>query len=286
MAASAIVLQDAKRGDFDRVFPLLDSFWRLDTTERAERFRRLFTKYWETEDDCCGFMLLDGESVVGFLGTLCQTRFVRGDPHRFCNLTSWYVQESHRSQSLRLARQTLRPKDVTFTALTATDQAVRIWKHFGFTILESSERIIYPSFWSKRTKPRTNVISKGIQSHLGDQDLQVYLDHQYFPCEHVLIERDGETCYLIARRVLRKPFSFARVYHLSNPEMFRTCLDAIRNQLCRQLKIASFRVEERFLQGKPLPLTRHRKLSQPRLFRSPSLNPTDVDALYSELLVL
>jgi hypothetical protein len=54
---------------------------------KAATWRRLFDHGWS--DHGLGFMLLDGNAIVGFLGAIAARRQVNGEAALVCNVSSW-----------------------------------------------------------------------------------------------------------------------------------------------------------------------------------------------------
>jgi hypothetical protein len=73
---------------------------------------------WKVEAPNHGFMLRDGQRVVGTLLALYSERLVAGRVARFCNLTSWCVLPDYRSRSISLLTALLRQDGYHFTVLT------------------------------------------------------------------------------------------------------------------------------------------------------------------------
>src|SRR5207302_7511229 len=54
---------------------------------KAASWRRLFDHHWS--DHLRGFVLLDGNAVVGFVGAIAAPRQVNGEAALVCNISSW-----------------------------------------------------------------------------------------------------------------------------------------------------------------------------------------------------
>src|SRR6478735_810308 len=62
---------------------------------------------WKVEAPNHGFMLRDGQRVVGTLLALYSERLVAGRVERFCNMGSWCVLPDYRSRSILLVKALL-----------------------------------------------------------------------------------------------------------------------------------------------------------------------------------
>jgi hypothetical protein len=73
---------------------------------------------WKVEAPNHGFMLRDGQGVVGTLLALYSERLVAGRVERFCNLGSWCVLPDYRSRSISLLNALLAQEGYNFTILS------------------------------------------------------------------------------------------------------------------------------------------------------------------------
>ena len=122
-------------GDFDKIYPIIQKLSEGNT--KRETWKHIFSKSWEVPDDHCGYMLLVDDRVVGFYGTIFSTRVVEGKKRRFCNLTSWVVEEKYRGRhGLRLLQKVLSMDDCILTVLSANEYAGKIYDKVGFDLLE------------------------------------------------------------------------------------------------------------------------------------------------------
>jgi hypothetical protein len=98
--------------------------------------------------------------------------------------------------------------------------------------------------------------------------------------------RGSEHCYVIFRKDRRKGMPlFASVLHVSNPDLFRRMAGPVgRHMLLRHGAPATL-LERAVLERSPrlsLPVRSPRR----KMFRSASLEPHQIDYLYSELVCL
>ena len=112
-----------QRDALPRVLPLLRAH---DAGLTDDEWVRSFTPPWASSRDEVGWMLLDDDEPVGFLGAVFGDRVIDGDRRPFCNLGTWYVHPDHRGSGLALLRPALKMRDHTLTDLSASDDVVRI----------------------------------------------------------------------------------------------------------------------------------------------------------------
>src|SRR5207249_6495381 len=119
-----ITIRDARADDFPRVHPLLLEF-RNKGLDR-EHWSQLFVDHSGLQDGRFGWVLADGDEVVGFIGTILSERTVRGEKVRFCNTSSWIVKKEYRAHSLALHARVLADESVAVTNLSATPGVLKL----------------------------------------------------------------------------------------------------------------------------------------------------------------
>jgi hypothetical protein len=124
-----------------------------------------------------------------------------------------------------------------------------------------------------------------IEKSLHGHDLAVYRDHApAAAARHVVIVRGEQTCHVIFRRVRRKKIVlplFASLVYVSNPDLFRACSASFFRHLLLRYGIPATVIESHVVAGR---FPRSREVSpNPKMYRSDSLRPDQIDYLYSEL---
>jgi hypothetical protein len=248
----------------------------------------LFTTNWDSPENHCGYLLEHDGEVKGFLGLLFSERTVHGGLEKFCNMTSWIVKQEARGHSLKLLLEALKLKDYTFTNFTPSHDVATILQKLGFTELQGSEQILLPvpGFSYARTSYRCVFDIEEIGRRLNDVDRKIFTDHQGFNCRHVLVSEGDRYCYLIFKNRVYKRLPFARVHYLSNRELFASSIDSIRTNLCWRLKVAGLMVNSRYVDGQGFSYSRPYPQQCPTFFKSGSLRASDIDTLYSEMILL
>ena len=133
----AVDLRPITRDDVPRVSAFLHAH--LDDTISADRWARAIDLPWSDE---LGFMLLDGEAVVGTQLAWRSRRLLAGREERFCNLGSWCVLPGHRGHSLRLLRAALADRDCHYTDLTPRPEVVAINERLGFQHMDTTMALV------------------------------------------------------------------------------------------------------------------------------------------------
>lgn len=272
--------------DFARVHPLLA---RHDPSIVKEKWLTLFDYGFEREEEHCGLGLVDGGRVVGYLGLIFSQRRLEGKLERFCNTTSWVVDEDYRHQSLELMLPVLRLKEHTLTDFTPAPEVARWCVRWGFKELDTRARILWTRA-SGSAHAEATIIERPeeIAERLSADELQIMKDHQPFsPCQHLLAEIDGDTCYVLFTRVPRsRGLSYSHVLYVSDTNAFARHSVQIRRAIAWRTRTRFVAIDERHVNGLKLPRSHTVTMSVPRYYRGTNLNPEQVDNLYSEMAML
>lgn len=242
---------------------------------------------WKVEAPNHGFMLRDGQRVVGALLAIYSERLVAGRVERFCDIGTWCVLPGYRSQSISLLTALLAQEGYHFTCLTPGEGPQEILAWLGFRFFDTSAALVPNLPWP--TLPGRTTISADpdvIERTLAGTELEFYHDHaQALAAHHLVLIRGQDSCYVMYREFRYKNVpSFAVVLHVSNPDLFhRAVIPLTRHLLVRHRLVATL-AELRIIEHKPrLSL----KVNDwPKMYRSASLEPGQIDYLYSELVCL
>jgi hypothetical protein len=243
---------------------------------------------WAAERPNAGFMLLDGDAVVGAHLAFYSERTIDGRAERFCNLGAWCVLPDHRFHGLRLLKALLAQDGYHFTDLSPSGNVVGLNTRLGFEFLDTTTTVVPNLPWPSR--PGRDTISSDpalIERTLRGADLQRYRDHRgAAAARHVLLARGGEHCHVIWRKDRRKGLPlFASILHVSNPELFRAMAGPLARHLLVRHRLPLMLVEHAVVEHHPR-LSRSVDSPRRKMFRSPSLEPAQIDYLYSELVCL
>ena len=201
-------------------------------------------------------------------------------PSRLCVLPEFRI------HSVRLLNALLAQDGYHFTDLSPTGNVIRLNARLKFRFLDTSAALMPHLPWP--TVPRRTKISADpdvIASTLTGAELGLYRDHaQAVAARHLVLIRGSDSCYVMFREVRAGTLPvFATILHVSNPELFcRAAGPFARHLLVRhrllatlaELRTVRYRPRLSFLLPSPLP---------PKMYRSASLEPAQVDDLYSEL---
>jgi len=270
--------------DVERVGEFLHAH--LNGRLSAATWARAVQVPWSVDAPNHGFMLLDGNTVVGAYVAFYSERKIAERIERFCNLGAWCVLPEHRFYSLRLLNALLAQSGYHFTDLSPSGNTVPVNTRLRFELLDTRTALIpnlpWPS-WPGRT-----VISSEpalLKSTLSGRDLEIYCDHaKANAARHVVLIRGRQSCYVIFRRDRRKKCPFlASILHVSNLELFHRTIKPFARYLLFRYGVLATLAELRIVGYRPSASILLRS-ARPRMFRSPHLASESIDYLYSELV--
>ena len=260
----------------------------LSQDRSAEEWAQAFKQNWCPRKPNNGFLIRNEGRIVGGIGAIYAERTMRGRIERFCNITSWCVLNEFRSQSMRLAMAVTAQPGVHFTDLTPTEVVSKTLQFLKFKPMDERQLLWPNAPWpfSRFTGVRIVTDSARIPALLTAEDAAAYLAHRHLPwLQHLVIGRPGDWCYVVWKRNRLKGVSGAFILAASNADLFLRYRWAIGNHLLLHHGLIYTRMEARFLARIPSfchELSGYRS----KVFKSDSLNASDMSNLYSELVAL
>jgi len=287
-----LIIREARSNDFDRIYPLLLEFKNLNL--RKDDWRQLFRDHSGLQNNQFGWVLLDGEEVVGFVGTILSQRNVRNQTVRMCNMSSWVVKQQYRAHSLALQAKVMADKSVTITNLSPTQQVLKLMEKLGFTLMDKSERIILPVVTTRTFTDQCEILTEAgaVGRALTGEHLRFFRDHRLPFNHHILLRAPEGDCYVMMNRSLKAIWRnvrvpFGRVHHISAPHIFVRHLDRLVVRVATSLKVVAMIVDDRML-NRAAPWHSFMRPGGERkaAFRSEVLSAEEIDGLYTEAVLL
>jgi hypothetical protein len=240
---------------------------------------------WKVEAPNHGFVLRDGQRIVGALVAFYSERLVAGSVERFCNLSTWCVLPDFRSHSIRLLMALLAQDGYHFTALSPNDATVSIYTRLKFRSLDTPAALIPNLPWpSLPHRTRISADPDIIASALAGAELELYRDHeQAAAARHLVLIRGRDSCYVMFREQRCKHVPCALILHVGNPELFRRAISPLTRHLLVRHRLLATLADLPIFEHRPR-LSLMRPGSSPKMYRSASLEPGHIDYLYSELV--
>lgn len=260
----------------------------LNPALSIEALRAGLTRSWHVSAPNHGFVLMDGQEIVGGIGAIYAERPLQGIPTRICNITGWCVLESHRAQSMRLAMAIVAQEGWHFTDLSPTKVVGAMLRFLKFQVLDEREVVLpnlpwLPAPWAPRVLQRPEHIEKV----LAGEALQAYRDHRDFPwLGQIAVGTRSSWCHVVYKRGQYKGMPAARILHLDQPATFVRSWRRVGSHLLGR-GMFSTHVEARRLGAGPMPWpSAVRSGFNPKMYRSDQLTSDQIDLLYSEAVAL
>jgi acetoacetyl-CoA synthetase len=266
---------------------------------KAATWGRLFDHDWS--DHGRGFVLLDGNAVVGFLGTIAARRQMNGEAALVCNISSWAVHAKYRGWGMALLAAVLRDESVTYTAFSPAPISWAALLAQRFTPLDS-HRIFMPPLLQAEALfgPKRPVISFDpavVRERLTSQQRQIFDDHAPYDCLQLTVSDGSDHAYLVVKRrthrlaarrlgglgrVLPARIPYSDILHCSAPELLSRHLERVKLAILRRQRTVALVAEARLFPVRPRGVLRPMRTC----YRSPLLAAGDLDGLYSEIVLL
>jgi hypothetical protein len=269
--------------DLDTVARFLNAYH--DRNVPVDSFRRSFAAHNSRARPNSGVMLVDDDDVVGAYLAFYSDRVVDGRVHHICNLGSWCVLPEYRQHSLKMAYALLRQEGFDFLDLSPSATVAALNDRLGFDYLDD-RAVVLPALpwpWHPETISSDPLV---IERSLSGDELQLYSDHRDAPAaRHVVLRDRDAVCYVVLRLEKRKRLPVAIVLHASRPDMLRRMIRPLGGFALLRQRVVALLVELRWLDGQ-VPAGSIGSRLPPKMYRSPTLDPQDIDYFYSELLYL
>lgn len=269
----------------DADVPAVADLLQANLNDQVPWARACSTVPWKVDAPNHGFMLRDGLLVVGACVAFYSERLVAGRMERFCNVAAWYVQPAYRFHSIRLLTALLAQDGYNFTCLSANTTVLAIIAKLKFRSLDVSAALIPNLPWP--TVPgRTRISSDPeiIERTLAGPELELYRDHvQALAVHHHVLLHGGESCYIMHREFRHRDVPlYAVLLHVSNHELFRRAMLPLTRHLLIRHRLVATLGELRIIGHRPR--ASFSLNAWPKMYRSASLEPEQIDNLYSELV--
>ncbi len=275
-----------KKENFDNIYPLLTQIPSPIPIPK-ETWRNLFNQQWDCQVEPFGYVLMDENEIVGFLGLINVHREINGQKHHISCLTSWTVKKQYTGHSIKLLFPFIRDHERTLTCFTPAKNVDAVFRKFGFQELHAFWQVI--PFWRMSLHKNDYQIHFDIdhyRSVLTEEDWHIYCAHQKFSSAHFII-KNGETyCYGVAKRVLKKNLPFLHIHYLSDKKPFMKVIQKFAGMICWRFKVLGLIIFSSYLLDKKIKGAITLPIPAKPLFRSQTLKSQDIDSLYSEYFVL
>lgn len=256
----------------------------------ADDWRPLCTFNWG-DDGPRGFVLTDGDKIVGYLGTIYVQREINGKTGTVCNYSSYYVAPAYRGRGLArtLIAASVSDERMTYISHTPAPPTQRALESFDFAVLDRRMLLFPPGLNAEtlwRSRADIDVNQRTVRASLGPAERRIFDDHASYDCLQMTARDAGGTAYLVVkrrqRRVKRVAVPFSQILYCSAPDVLVRNLERIKLAIMRQQKTFGIAMNERLLPQAPRAI-KEEGIAQ---YRSPNFSPSELDLLYSEFVLL
>lgn len=292
-----VELRKATLDDFDLLYELLMEFKNPNMNKQS--WRLFFENIWNSDEEFCGYMLVDGKRAVGYLAYIFSNRLIDGKNHNFCNISSWIILKPYRNEhKMKVLDPVKELIGYTITGFAPTKPAYINEKKVGFNDLETGNVLAYSNPLASGGGANLSITNKPevLEKTLSEEGLRIFNDHRQFKVDHVLIQTDEGDLYLVLNpkrrplpyglsRISKREITIGEIYHLSNRKLFERYFHQILNRI-NKIGYSGLIVDRRFADVPEGRLTKERIFKVPHIFISDTLPPEKIDYLYSEKFFL
>ena len=172
----------------------------LSRERTADAWEQAFRQPWCRDKPNNGFMVRSEGAVVGGIGAIYADRSIRGKECRICNITSWCVLDSFRTQSMRLAMAVTAQPGLHFSDLTPTEVVSKTLQFLKFKPMDERQAVFLnrPAAPSWLGGARVVTDPAEIEASLSPPDARVWRDHRHLSwLRHLAVGRDAAWCHVV-----------------------------------------------------------------------------------------
>lgn len=261
----------------------------LDRSRPKEEWRRIFEYSWPRPEEHVGYALYEDGEPVAFLGLLFHERELGGATRRFCNVSSWIAKKPYRQQATLLVLALRRLDGYTITNLSPNRIAYEVFERLGFQELETHWTILSPGRILRPSTFTSEVRLSGSRDRLDevlDDTCSRILDDHRDSAHHAVAEFPGGYCYVVYTLARRRYLPSVRIHFFSDRDGFEKSLPRLQLYWLRWHGAVLTECDSRLLEGVELPWSHRVSRTIPRLYRSSELEGSQIDNLYSEVVLL
>lgn len=275
-------VEKVTREQFGLIYPLLE---RMPYRLPRATWEKLFFNQWDKSQDYIGYALMEEGAVRGFIGVKLSEQEINGSKEKFCNITSWVVDEAHQSHGIFLLFPLLRLEGCTLTDFTPIDRVYTVLRKMGFKDLAAYTRVIPPSLMAAFGAKKCEIVfGEDVAPLLNGVDKKICDDHKSFAV-HFCVKSDEGACYCVATRVRRRRIPFMQLHYIGNPAVFTAHAGRIAGRLCLKGRAAALIIDEAPGRYAGVAGSFLQKRGVPSVYKSEKLAPEDIASVYSELIL-
>lgn len=277
-------LRRAEPRDIDGICTLLHTH--MNSRFSVEKWGRLFTPDWCTDNPDMGLVVEDDGEIVGFHGHVCSYRTIGSRKKRFVNFTSWYIRKEYRKQGFGRAMLEMATEDpeATYMVCSLSPKRIEFFKTLGLEVLDT-ERYL----WRKEGHEFENMElihnPEKIVRYANPDEVEVLEHHRGLNVTPVLVSTKCTQCLLLLSIAKKKDgVTYYDVLYRSNPGMFTDRVPDIAQALLPDGDYV-LAADKRFVEN-DAPEAEVETIQSPRFWKTSDVRPRNVDLAYSEIVLL
>ncbi|HEV7250034.1 MAG TPA: hypothetical protein VGN93_23900 [Shinella sp.] len=195
--------------------------------------KRLFDHGSETGAGSIGNLLMADETPIGILLTIARRDGETGQ--KIVNLSSWYVEESHRWFAPRMLLAAMADNSAVYTDLTPSKAAVELNNRLGFRTFDY-DLLLFPLPWlaiAGRRQGRLMALDAMPPGAIAGSLLRDLQNHQALGCIVTVIEAGGRYHPVVFDVIRKKHIPIARVVYAESADLVADNLAILARLLIR-----------------------------------------------------
>ncbi|NLI90698.1 MAG: hypothetical protein GX434_00440 [Peptococcaceae bacterium] len=293
-----IIMTEARSEHYNEIFHLIKSY--LDPEGGWERNKHIFSYTWPSMPDfqetTPGYVLLDGEKVVGYQGFINSRRNIGGKPVKYVTASTWVVHPDYRNYSLQLLKPFSNQEDFRVSFSAKDDIQQILTSRWINCKLFDETAFIFPICFSAFRYQGVKVCFDPdiVWTEAGRQERELIEDNCRYIARPARVYTPEEAFTLIYRpftlrfdKLFRIKVSFCEILYCGNRRLFSRYIRPIIRQLGVKNRVWFVVCASRYLTLPKIPWAIKKQLKcYCSDFALTGINPEDIDDLYSEKTVI
>jgi len=226
----------------------------------------------------------DSGAMVGVMGLIYAQRMTSAGVRTTADMTSWYILKEHRGGGLggRMMAFATADPDVTVTNFSSAKAAVSVLERAGLEVLDH-ERLV----WLPSDAPRFVVHEDplALGDRLTEKDRKIISDHQGLRLRHLAVETpEGLVVMVVYPQKKHDEYVTHEIMYLADQPLFARYAHRIAASVL-PAEGAILSLDRRFA-AEGIECDDVRQFATPRFCQKGLLDPSEIDMLYSECILL
>ncbi len=248
-------------------------------------WRRLLAGRWCGPDGRYAITVRDEGRLIGVLGLVYAERITSGGRRTTADMTSWYVLKEYRGQGIGQRMMALATSDpaVTVTNFSSAKAAVKVLISAGLTVLDAERLVWHPRPAATGFTLHEDALT--VADRLNAKDRKIIEDHQGLKLRHLAVDTpEGLVALVVYPQKKHDEYVTHEIMYLGDQPLFARYAAQIASVvLPRTAAILS--LDRRFA-AEGITSDEVRAFATPRYCQPGLLDPSEIDMLYSECVLL